>query len=95
MSLRGNGFECPAPLEGVPGLDEADRAGETDPPRVERLLDLVVLPDVLGLELSADGLTPIPGCTLMTPAAMPPDTGTNTAGGGGTDAEEDVTCGDG
>ena len=89
MSLRGNGFECPAPeLDGVPGLDDDERAGETDPPRVDRLLDLVVV--VFGLELSADGLTPIPGCTLMTPAAMPPETGTNTAGGGGGGCEDEV-----
>lgn len=76
ISFRGKGLECP--VDPDPGLDVADNAGETDPARWDRLDRVVV--DVFGLVPNADGLSP--GCILMTPAAMPPDTGTSTAGGG-------------
>lgn len=91
MSLRGKGLECP--VDGEPGLEEADKAGDTEPARCDRL-DRVVFVDVLGLVLKVAGL--MPGCILMTPAAIPPETGTRTAGGGGGPGEweEEDKCGE-
>ena len=82
MSLRGKGFEWPVEEEDPVEVD--DNAGDTDPPR-PRFCDRVILVDRVmdGLDPKLPGLVPNPGCILMTPAAMPPATGTNTAGGGG------------
>ena len=86
MSFRGNGLEWPV----EPGLDTDDKAGDTDPAR-PRCCDRVMEVDrdkedaPIGLVPKAvpPGLVPIPGCNLITPAAIPPVTGTRTAGGGG------------
>ena len=86
INLRGKGFECPVLL--VPGLLEADSAGDTDAPRAELRrgcelpLELLVL---AGDEERAAGLKVTPGWILITPAATPPLTGINIAGGGGVD----------
>lgn len=88
INFRGNGFECPVLL--ALGLDVADRAGETDVPRVvtslcERpdrsLLEVVVTAGDVA-KAAPPGLNETPGCILMTPAAIPPLTGTRTACGG-------------
>jgi len=83
MSFLGNGLEWP-----VDELDPAeveDNAGDTDPPRrfEERFIEVDRVIDGLVPKPAAPGLVPNPGCNLMTPAAMPPATGTRTAGGGG------------
>lgn len=90
MSLRGNGLECPV-VEGEPGAEEAERAGETAVLPVllairwedrEEVLELEVLGELPERPLP-DGLMAVPGCTLITPAAIPPETGNNNACGGG------------
>lgn len=85
MSFRGNGLECP--VEELDAADVEDKAGETDPPRA-RFCDLVMELDRVNEGLVpkaavAPGLVDNPGCILITPAAMPPATGTRMAGGGG------------
>jgi hypothetical protein len=83
MSFRGNGLA----VEELDPVDAEDNAGDTDPPRPRLFCDRVIEVDRVmdGLEPKAvpPGLVPIPGCILMTPAAMPPAMGTRTAGGGG------------
>ena len=96
ISFRGNGLEWPVlwplplPLP-VPGLDAADNAGDTDGSRVDVLCDRRDPDDVLGLvdKVFPPGLSVTPGCILITPAAIPPETGTRIAGGGG------IPCGGG
>jgi hypothetical protein len=87
MSFLGNGFECPA--EGEPGLEAADSAGDTEVPRTIRWEDLGEWLELLVAGDAADkcalpaGLMVVPGGDLITPAAMPPETGINNACGGG------------
>ena len=79
ISLRGNGFECPVEL---PGEDEADNAGDTDAALVILLEEdglSGLEPLVTGEDFGPPGDGDIPGCTLITPAAIPPLTGTTTA----------------
>ena len=86
MSLRGNGLECP--VDGEPGAEAAESAGETvvllglaAAMRWEDREEFELV--VLGEVPVRAGLMPVaPGCTLMTPAAIPPDTGNNKACGG-------------
>ncbi len=95
MSLRGKGFEWP--VDELEPADVAESAGETEPPRPRfcpRVIDVDRFME--GLEPKFPGLVPNPGCILMTPAAIPPATGTRTAGGGGAGevagCEGGVTC---
>lgn len=99
MSFRGNGFEWPVEEPEPPDTDPEDKEGDTDPPRPRfcvRVIEVDRVIDGLVLKAVPPGLVPIPGCILITPAAMPPDTGTRTAGGGGAGDvagwEGGVTC---
>lgn len=87
MSFRGNGFECP--VEELDPVEVGDNAGDTDPPRPrfdDRVEEDRVSDGLVPKAAVAPGLVDNPGCILMTPAAMPPATGTRTAGGGGAGA---------
>lgn len=97
MSFRGNGLECP--VEELDPADAEDKAGDNDPARPRfcvRVIEDDRLMDGLVPKAFPIGLVPIPVCNLMTPAAMPPVTGTRTAGGGGAGAvagwDGGVTC---
>lgn len=85
ISFRGNGLECPVLLEAPPGLLEGDAAGDSDVPRAELRrpelpLELLVFAGD-DERFAVPGLTDIPGCIFITPAAIPPLTGITTAGG--------------
>ena len=79
------------------GLEVAESAGETDAPLESRRLEPEPDPEALELLVAegevdkaepTPGLSVPPGGSLMTPAAIPPLTGTKTAcGGRGTGAD--------
>ena len=64
INFRGNGLECPG-LLGVPGLLAADKAGDTEVPRVELRRPELLPPELLVVagdeERFAPGLTESPG----------------------------------